>query len=459
MNVTKIDMSTGKDPVGGVPMEMVMMPIRGGNAAIEDLRATEEGYAFGGSGSLFGTSRATFYEVPRAPLQSIAQFRHANLAGSGFMPMVTYTAGESRAHPQIGTDKISHKWTDNSIMLDHTWLANEAMWDRYFLSTIADQTAVQFSSAKTYQNVLTAFFARTSQLPNSRYTPYNPGSVAVPAALQAGTTPQDSVAASLLLQGGFNVNSTSEDAWIAVLSGLRQADIETQAGTDAGVPGRSAMPRIRRPTGKNIDNQMIASREQRWEGYRSLSDVEIAILAKEITTEVRARGPFLSLADFVNRGIGAESDALNLKGALQAAIDRTAVNQAADNDGIALTRAQLGSHGYQSTLAGAGNTAANAPGSLTQGDLLTGMGSRITVRSDTFRIRAYGDARDSTGKVVLAKVWCEAVVQRLPEYVDPIDLPTVSQTIPTTGAAASANQTFGRRYQMVAFRWLSPGEV
>jgi len=194
---------------------------------------------------------------------------------------------------------------------------------------------------------MTDFFAGTSRLPNQRCTPYNPGSSAGPSVIQTGPTPQDSVAASLLLQGGFNVNSTSEDAWIAVLSGLRQADIETQAGTDGGVPGRSAMPRVRRPTGKNIDTQVISSREQRWEGYRSLNDAEIATLAKEITKEVRIRGPFLSLADFINRGIGAESDTLNLKGALQAAIDRTAVNQAADNDGIALTSAQLGSRGFR----------------------------------------------------------------------------------------------------------------
>ena len=52
-----------------------------GHAAIEGIRATEEGFAFGGSGTLYGTPRATFYEVPRGPLQSIAQFRHANLAG------------------------------------------------------------------------------------------------------------------------------------------------------------------------------------------------------------------------------------------------------------------------------------------------------------------------------------------------------------------------------------------
>jgi hypothetical protein len=458
-NLANVDLSNGKDPVGGVPLEMVMMPIRNGNAAIEDLRDTEEGYAFGGNGSQNGTTRATFYELPGAPLQSVAQFRHANLAGSGFMPMMTYTAGESRAHPQIGTNTIKGAWTDNSVMLDHTWLANEALWDRYFLSTIADQTTVQFPSDKSYEDVMSDFFAGKSRLPNQRLIPYSGGASGPLAAIQSSTTPQDEIAASLQVQGGFNVNSTSEDAWIAVLSGLRNADVETAAGLDPGVEGRSALPRVRRPTGKNIDSQAIHIREQRWEGYRSLSDSEIALLAKEIVKEVRSRGPFLSLADFVNRGIGADTDEVNLKGAIQAAIDRTSVNEEADFDGIDLTSAPAGIYGYESERASSGNTATDSPGCLTQGDILTAIGSRTTVRADTFRIRAYGEARDASGNTVLAKAWCEAIVQRVPDYVDPAEAATVKQVPLADGASGTVNQLFGRRYEVRSFRWLSPEEV
>lgn len=460
MNVASIDLSANKDPVGAVPLEMVMMPIRGNTSAIEEDRDTEEGYAFGGNGRDNGSPRAAIYELPRGPLQSLAQFRHANLAGSGYMPLTTYTVGESRAHPQIGTDKINLPWTNGTMMLDHTWLSNESLWDRYFLSTIADQDSPQFASTKTYTEVMEDFFAMESRLPNQRFIPVNPGENAIPAALGGGLPPEEVIAGSLMLQGGFNVNSTSVNAWIAVLSGLRNADIETWAGMEEGEDKYSAFPRIRRPVGKNIDTQNINENVGRWEGYRSLSDSNIEALAKEITVEIRKRGPFLSLADFVNRGVGPDGDEINLKGAIQAAIDRVpAINQLSDIDGIELETTQLSAHGYQSVAAALGNTATNAPGSLTQGDILTSLGSRITVRADTFRIRAYGEARDVSGKKIIAKAWCEAVVQRMPEFVDSSDAPSVKQAALAPGTMGTANETFGRRYQVVSFRWLAPDEV
>ncbi len=460
MNLANIDLTSGKDPVGGVPLEMVMMPIRGGNAAIEGDRATQEGYGFGGSGDLNGTPRATFYELAGAPLESLAQFRNANLAGSGFMPMTTYTVGESRAHPQIGTDGIQSSWTNGSVMLDHTWLSNEAMWDRYFLSTIADQTTTRFDSDKPYSDVMNDFFKLAKRLPNQRFQPYGADSSGTPEVVKSSNNPQDIIAASLMLRGGFNVNSTSEDAWIAVLSGLRGKAIETLAGIEEGSEKFTPFPRERVPTGKSIDGQMLNDGVTVWEGYRSLSDENIASLAKEITTEVRNRGPFLSVADFVNRGIGSEGDETNVKGAIQAAIDHLPdLNRVADLEGIDLAAAELSGNGYKSMQAGIGNSATNAPGSLTQGDLLTGLGSRITVRSDTFRIRSYGEARDSSGKVVLARAWCEAIVQRVPDHVDPADAATVRQVPVTGGAGGSVNQIFGRAYEVVSFKWLSPSEV
>ncbi len=460
MNVAKIDLSSDRaDPQGGAPLEMVMMPIRNGNAAIEDIRDTEEAFAFGGNGTLHGTQRATIYELPRMGLQSLAQFRHANLAGSGFMPMTTYTAGESLAHPLIGTETTTGTWTDRSVMLDHTWHANEALWDRYFLSSIADQPALSFSKAATFREVMSDFFADTSRLPNQRMRPYNPGSSKVPPSLDTSSAQHDEIAAWLMLEGGFNVNSVSEDAWIAVLSALRESEIETNAGLEGKQTGRTPLPRVRRPTDLNIDKLAINSRVTRWEGFRSLSDADIRLLAKELIREIRNRGPFLSLADFVNRRIGPDNDETNIKGAVQAALDQINVNQQAYFDGIELGAAQLGNHGYKSVRAGSGNNAAAAPGAITQGDVLTPLGSRITVRADTFRIRAYGEARDSSGNQVTARAWCEAIVQRVPAYVDPADDPSVRLPIPTDAASGTANQRFGRRFHITGFRWLDPSEV
>jgi hypothetical protein len=49
------------------------------------------------------------------------------------------------------------------------------------------------------------------------------------------------------------------------------------------------------------------------------------------------------------------------------------------------------------------------------------------------------------------------VVQRVPEYVDPADRPSLNPyTDPT---ASAANKTFGRRINVVSFRWLSTNEI
>ena len=69
------------------------------------------------------------------------------------------------------------------------------------------------------------------------------------------------------------------------------------------------------------------------------------------------------------------------------------------------------------------------------GDTMRGW---LTSRSDTFRIRAYGESinpADSTK--VEAQVWCEATIQRLPE-VEP---------------------GFGRRFVVGQFRWLGPDDI
>ncbi len=218
--------------------------------------------------------------------------------------------------------------------------------------------------------------------------------------------------------------------------------------------------RVRRPVGDAIDDQVVSTRLNRWEGYRSLTDSLIDELAQEIVVEVRKRGPFLSLSDFVNRGIGADTDDINVKGAIQAAIDRVAdINNVARVDGVELGSSEVKSYGYKSDRAAIGNTAADSPGFLNQGDVLTILGSHITVRADTFTIRSYGEARDQTGKNITARAWCEAVVQRVPQFVDPTEAPTTVQAVLAPGDSGSANEMFGRQYQVVSFRWLSPEDV
>jgi Tfp pilus assembly protein PilX len=104
--------------------------------------------------------------------------------------------------------------------------------------------------------------------------------------------------------------------------------------------------------------------------------------------------------------------------------------------------------GYRST---------GIPGWLTQADLLQAIGPVISARSDTFRIRCYGEARTPDGKSVTARAWCEAVVQRQPEYLDASNSPSDRAT--TSTPLSPINQNFGRRFSVSSFRWLSKDEI
>ena len=88
-----------------------------------------------------------------------------------------------------------------------------------------------------------------------------------------------------------------------------------------------------------------------------------------------------------------------------------------------------------------------------QADILRPIAPVLSVRDDTFTIRAYGDSRDQNGKV-MAKAWREAVVKRTRDFAnnseasDSMDPP-----------AKQSNTTFGRRYEIFSFRWLHSDEV
>ena len=113
-------------------------------------------------------------------------------------------------------------------------------------------------------------------------------------------------------------------------------------------------------------------------------------------------------------------------------------------------------YNYKTPEATTGNPAAGAPGWVNQGDLLRILEPGATVRGDTFVIRVCGEAWDPAGKVT-ARAYAEAVVQRVPEYVDPADRPSLNALTDTT--AAKANKLFGRRINLVSFRWLSSNEI
>jgi hypothetical protein len=102
-----------------------------------------------------------------------------------------------------------------------------------------------------------------------------------------------------------------------------------------------------------------------------------------------------------------------------------------------------------------------------QSDLLKPIANTLSVRDDTFRIRAYGESIDTNGNV-LARAWCEAIVQRIPAYADESNAPEIpARTMSAEGVFSSienseltpTNRRFGRKFEIQSFRWLSSSEI
>jgi hypothetical protein len=102
-----------------------------------------------------------------------------------------------------------------------------------------------------------------------------------------------------------------------------------------------------------------------------------------------------------------------------------------------------------------------------QSDLLNPIANTLAVRDDTFRVRAYGESVDRNGNVV-ARAWCEALVQRVPEYSDSTNDPEVpALEMKADGSfprlqdsrLTPSNLRFGRKLQINNFRWLNSAEI
>jgi type II secretory pathway pseudopilin PulG len=452
-----------------LPLEMSLLPVTvSGANTVGSIDADDVNRAFYFSGTTRGSGAIHYVtqNLPQSPLMNLADLRHANLTSSGHLPLIQHTVGESLASPVVAPDRARSTSSFGYEVVDSAWLANQTLWDGFY-----------FSGVRNASDAGLVFAGKPLPL-NPRQTPLltQMDSKAAVALTTSNTGWADS--ASLMgVKGGFNVNSTSVNAWKAVLSSLRGLEIPVLGPaviTDpSGSPvnytekwtkaGAAAFPRVNRPISGSVNASNSADNQLRWSGYRELSTQEIDTLAQSIVQEVRARGPFLSMAEFVNRRLGSASDDMAARGALEEAIRKSDINKIPMGPvNRIITEEEASSFGYANPKAAAGNTEEGASAILTQGDLLSAIGAAVTVRSDTFVIRSYGAARDGTR--VTARAWCEATIQRIPSFVDPTDAPEkVQAAILTNGRKitdlSEVNQRFGRRFSVVSFRWLSATEI
>ncbi|WP_193211476.1 hypothetical protein [Luteolibacter marinus] len=409
---------------------------------------------WGPSQSSSGESQLPFFEIPREPMLSLAAFQSADLATSTFSPSNQFA--NSWASPYLGRNRASNldrsKISAGVPIYDVSYLSNEALWDSFFFSGAAPRLSpgTSGSPSNAWQNDIASVTRSTEQILNNFVKdPLNQPLANPRMRLRKGGLSDDElveelldpagctkIASHLMVDGAFNINSTDVEAWVAVLSGMRGQDFEVERG-QAPSDALTAFPRFRHPSGENGDN---------WDGFRALSEGQIRTLAEGIVEQVKLRGPFLSLAEFVNRRV--ENSDLGRSGAIQTAIDQANFNDSAQ-------QAQFSTNYYPAEARGHINpdTGVGIPGYLTQADVLQSLAPVITPRSDTFTIRGYGEAKDSNGKVI-ARAWCEAVVQRTPEFLDATD---PADTL--LDATKEVNQTFGRRYEIVSFRHIPRSEI
>jgi hypothetical protein len=451
------------------------------NAGI-GLSGSSRGANFGLSYDFLGSNFVPVSNIPSSPLFSLAEFSNANLSMMGTDPL--HAVGNSWSSPVIPPvspygQVQGQIWSITGQ--DFSWLINDALFDRYYLSGLAPDFSIgstgYTSGGKTIEDTLNKFFdTDTDPATNYRDALANP---VLRPYLPDGKTEVDAIAdlsandgytkmgAYSLIDGAFNVNSTSVDAWKAFLSSNRDLSVDYADGgsnTATGIPFPKSVAPSAPGSGLN-------GPQPEWAGFQRLTtDAQISALASEIVSQVKLRGPFMSISDFVNRRVGNSNASAIYTGALQAAINEVEeagqINSSAKAASLDFTPEYPTNFYPDAGPINARKTTTGIATSISQADLLLALAPRLTARSDTFRIRAYGETRSRVGSEVTSRAVCEAVVQRLPEYVDSTDEawddPFTGMTddpIATQATLTALNQRFGRQFKIVQFRWLSSDEI
>ncbi|MBC2602688.1 hypothetical protein [Puniceicoccus vermicola] len=364
-----------------------------------------------------------------------------------------YAIGNSLADPNIQSDQTFTRWTDypppssqyfnttytniKGMHYDYSYWLNEALWDPFFFSSLSSTTSRHPS--------------------NQRLVPLNES--------DTSALTSETAASNFLLDGAFNINSTSEEAWRAILAYSYGQTIEPDQ--EEGAPYLRIYDSPGEAFALSDDEYETAS----YHGYRTLNSSQIKNLAHQIVQEIKWRGPFTSLADFINRDPDRDApntlgtDAFRLKGPLAAALaSADSISTAEANHlGINRANAQINTSLQSASIktqartengfngdAQKGWRSEGIPGWITQADLLARLGSTLTPRSDTFTIHLYGE-NNNVFEDEKSIARAEATVQRLPPYLKSTD---PESSLPST-LTDSVNRIFGRGYKVVSFRWLN----
>ncbi len=463
------------------PFDFSFKALAAGDSFTPNSGPNHTGYIITGFNAAKGLSRCVLTELPTRPLQSLVELTSWDARLDNPAPPFSYNGiGNSDASPLLPKDAV---WNAENAAVgkmdlqhDDSYCMNHLLFDDWFLSSLAPYTQGlgELDPQDTLKKTYTEFISGAAPLANRAYksiTPDTSSAASIDSQFTKHIDPVDSwksIASRLEVEGMFNVNSTSVKAWRALLGHARGQKIpyynaaatpalsstEDYAFTRFSISGdvKSSSPTA-------ISGTFPGAAE--FSGYRTLDDAFLNLLAEEIVNQVRRRGPFLSLAEFVNRQLS-NDETLAIGGAIQVALDTVAKKSSATNiyaglqsPGTVATAnpPSVGMAGYKFPNAAVGYNAYGLPGWTRQADVLRPLAPILSARDDTFTIRAYGDSRDAAGNIT-ARATCEAVVRRTRDFVDSVDAAEI------TGLPTSVpNQTFGRQFGIISFRWLDNDEI
>jgi hypothetical protein len=238
------------------------------------LDPNNRGFVGSGLTAEFGSRYWAGSEQPYWPMIALGLLQNAQVGNQGLGAWRTmgtwisggaidFAFGNSAGYPGIPVDAVINQGGDSTaswptspsatgtrFLIDHAYLANWSGWDYYFASSLTRQDTAGFAAhgvtRRDFAQVLDEFMRGAARLPNRRLTwVRNSGETDdaaawarlmtasvphVPGGIPAGTTRQGDLARTdahgvlarnLLLEGAFNVNSVSQEAWRAVLLGHR----------------------------------------------------------------------------------------------------------------------------------------------------------------------------------------------------------------------------------------------
>jgi Tfp pilus assembly protein PilV len=382
---------------------------------------------------------APVFELPRLPHLSLGELQHLNF-------------------PELRPFALGNPWGGDTL----TW------FDRYYFSGLVDGVEPDLASGQP----LPAWYMKPVA------TSQDGGAQMDAELIRDGG---DSLTSRrLLTEGAFNVNSTSVDAWRAVLSrarfdenspftralienagaatnpyngtqlasGTQSVDerlLDSTLGSNVGGAAFFRFPQSAQETyfwsNASIEGQL--SKQAFRQGVRGgtqaitgstlqrLNSTQVEAIATRIVEGIRLHtannGPFRSMAEF----LGPQAS-LAGQSVIQRAITLAAVNPASIS---ANPVPNLTDVGFSSLT-------------LTQADVMTVLAPFLRNRSDTFSVRVYGEALNPATGEVGARVWGEALVQRFPETVNPDD-----------NAATPSATGLGRAFKIIGFRWLNLTDI